>query len=302
MTFKYFQIISFYNAIGSNLNGALKMIRYYEHFFLHKSKAFSILIGTFLVMLFGFIDLSIDYRISFSIFYVLPIIFVTWHTDYKIGFVFSFLSSCFWFMAAYFSYSPQYPIPILLWNSIVRFGFFIIITYTIHIFKNERRNARYDSLTKIPNRRFFDELFYAEMKRSIRYKHPMTIVYMDVDDFKTINDMHGHYTGDNLLKIVASVIKKNIRSTDIVARLGGDEFGIILIETNKKAALEITQKLKEKLISSMEEAVFPVTFSFGVVTFRKFPPTIREMLKMADDCMYKAKKEGKNKIEQRVVA
>jgi len=269
---------------------------------LNNSKTTSIVAGLIIIILLGFIDLRIDYRLNLSIFYILPIILVTWSAGYKIGLIFSFICSCFWFLESYFSYFLQYPTPIIMWNLTVRLVFFIIIVLIIHFFKNERRNARYDFLTKIPNRRYFDELLYTEMQRSMRYKHPMTIVYMDVDDFKIVNDKHGHQTGDNLLRIVASVIKRNIRSTDVAARLGGDEFGIILIETNKKAALEITQKLKEKLIRSMEEAVFPVTFSFGVVTFKKFPSTPREILKLADDCMYRAKKEGKNKIRQKVVA
>jgi diguanylate cyclase (GGDEF)-like protein len=125
---------------------------------------------------------------------------------------------------------------------------------------------------------------------------------MDVDNFKSVNDTLGHQTGDNLLKIVSSIIKENIRSTDIVARLGGDEFVIILVETNENPALEIIQKVQKELLSAMEYKLYPVTFSFGIVTFKKFPKTAREMLKLADDCMYKAKKEGKNKIRQRIVA
>jgi diguanylate cyclase (GGDEF)-like protein len=270
-------------------------------FLLNKSKATSILIGFILVIILGFVDLTIDYRVSFSIFYVLPIILMTWNTGFRTGTVFSFLSSCFWFIAAFLSYNSQFPILILIWNSIVRFGFFIIISYTIYIFKDERKNARHDFLTKIPNRRYFSELFQTEIQRSIRYGHPLTIAYMDIDNFKTVNDVLGHQTGDNLLKIVSSVIKKNIRSTDIVARLGGDEFAIILLETTENPALEIIQKVQKELLNAMEDKAYPVTFSFGLVTFKKFPKSAREMLKIADDCMYKAKKEGKNTIKRRVV-
>jgi diguanylate cyclase (GGDEF)-like protein len=269
---------------------------------INNSKGISILVGAILIIILGIIDLSIDYRISFSIFYVLPVLFVTWNSGFRTGLIFAFLSSCFWFAAAFYSHNSQYPIPILVWNSVVRFSFFIIIAYTIHILKNERKNARFDFLTRIPNRRFFDELFHAEVQRSIRYGHPLTIAYMDVDNFKTINDTLGHQIGDNLLKIVSHTIKKHIRSTDIVARLGGDEFAIILLETSENPGLRIIKKVQKELRAVMNDKSFPVTFSFGLVTFRKFPKTEREMLKIADDYMYKAKKEGKNKIRRRVLA
>jgi diguanylate cyclase (GGDEF)-like protein len=268
----------------------------------NKSKRTIIVIGFSLLIILALIDLVIDYRISFSIFYLLPVILVTWAVSIETGIIFSVLSACFWFIAAFLYHFPRYPLPVLIWDSIVRFGFFIIVTYIIHIFKGERRNARYDFLTMIPNRRYFNELFQAEVKRSNRYEHPLSIAYMDIDNFKTVNDMQGHYIGDNLLKVVSSEIKKHIRATDIVARLGGDEFAIILLETSEKPARELIQKVQKELLLAMERKGYPVTFSFGLVTFITFPNTPREMLKIADDCMYKAKRKGKNKIRRRVIA
>jgi diguanylate cyclase (GGDEF)-like protein len=268
----------------------------------NKSKIVNTFLGLFIIIILWFIDLFLDYRISFSIFYVLPVILVTWNSGYKAGLIFSFLCSCLWFIAAYISGSTHYPIPILIWNSIVRLSFFIIISYTINIFKEERKNARFDFLTKIPNRRYFSELFRAEIYRSVRYGHPLSIAYMDIDNFKTVNDKLGHQTGDNLLKIVSKTIKNNVRSTDIVARLGRDEFVILLIETTENPALELIQKVQNELLRVVKKKAYLVTFSFGLVTFMKFPKTAREMLKIADDCMYKAKKEGKNKIAIRVMA
>jgi diguanylate cyclase (GGDEF)-like protein len=218
-----------------------------------------------------------------------------------VGLVFSMLASSLWFFAAFISHPSEYPLTILIWNTVVRLTFFLIITHTIHYFHNERKNARFDFLTMIPNHRYFTEIFQAEVERSIRYGFTLTLVYMDVDNFKSVNDVMGHQSGDNLLKLVSSVIRKNIRSTDMVARLGGDEFAVMLLQTDEKTALKIIKKLQMKLLEVVGKEGYPVTFSFGVVTFHRFPDTAREMIKIADDCMYNAKKSGKNRIRKKVV-
>lgn len=124
---------------------------------------------------------------------------------------------------------------------------------------------------------------------------------MDVDNFKTINDIHGHQYGDTLLETISQCIGKNIRSTDVVARLGGDEFAILLIETGGIHALRIIKKVRLKLNRMMKENLWPVTFSFGVVTFRNFELKTMDMLNIADGCMYEAKKTGKNLIKQKII-
>ncbi len=253
------------------------------------------------MILMGSIDLLIDYRISFSIFYVLPVVLVTWHAGFKSGILFSILSTFFWLFAAVVSKYHQIPLAILFWNSTVRFGFFIIIVMVLHYFKSERENARVDFLTKIPNRRYFEESLMLEIQRSRRYNHPMTMAYMDVDDFKLVNDTIGHQEGDKLLKTVSRVIRDSMRASDMIARLGGDEFAMVFVETGQKQARAIVNKLKDALLLAMQGNMWPVTFSFGVVTFYNIPDTPREMMRIADGCMYDAKKSGKNKIITRTV-
>ncbi len=220
--------------------------------------------------------------------------------QYK-GILFSILSSMMWLAAEVISRKHQLPMPILFWNSGVRLGFFIIITLVLHYFKSERENARLDFLTKIPNRRQFEEVLQMEFQRGARYSHPLTIIYMDIDNFKVINDSLGHHEGDSLLVEASSVIKRSIRSTDFVSRLGGDEFSLILIETDDQQARSIVNKLRTDLLHAMEKKSWPVTFSFGVVSFHKYPKTVREMIRLADTCMYNAKRGGKNIIKMKVV-
>ncbi|HOT47354.1 MAG TPA: diguanylate cyclase [Spirochaetota bacterium] len=268
---------------------------------LNNQKIHFTVIGFVLVLLFGFIDSLIDYRVSFSIFYVLPVVLVTWYTGIRIGILFSILSSAMWFAASLISHNQQAPLPIIAWNTVVRLGFFIIISSVLHYFKSERENARMDYLTRIANRRHFEEMLSNEIQRSNRYNHPLSIIYMDVDNFKTINDNLGHRAGDKVLTAISTIINSHIRSSDAIARLGGDEFAILLVETDEQEAGKFIKKVQYELLLAMESYTFPVTFSFGIATFYSFTKNIREMMHIADSCMYHSKKSGKNRISLQVV-
>lgn len=267
----------------------------------NKPKIYFTAVGFSLVLLFGFIDSLIDYRVSFSIFYVLPVVLVTWYAGIKIGILFSILSSAMWFSAAILSHYQHAPLAIVIWNSIVRLGFFIIISSILHYLKSERENARMDYLTRISNRRHFEEMLANEIQRSNRYNHPLSLVYMDIDNFKAINDNLGHRAGDKVLTAISSVINGNIRSSDTIARLGGDEFAILLVETDEREAGKFIKKLQYELLLAMDSYTFPVTFSFGIAVFYSFTMSIREMMHVADACMYHSKKAGKNKISIKTV-
>ncbi len=258
-------------------------------------------IGFLLAILIGFIDSLIDYRVSFSIFYVLPVVLVTWYAGIKIGILLSILCSVMWFVAAIFSHNHQVPLAIVVWNSIVRLGFFIIISSVLHYFKSERENARMDYLTGIPNRRHFEEILSSEIHRSSRYDHPLTVVYMDVDNFKSINDTFGHRAGDKVLTAISSTLGSYIRTSDEIARLGGDEFAILLVETDEHDARKFISKVQNKLLSKMESLSLPTTFSFGIVTCYSCIKNTREIMHIADTSMYHSKKSGKNRISLKVI-
>jgi diguanylate cyclase (GGDEF)-like protein len=135
-----------------------------------------------------------------------------------------------------------------------------------------------------------------EITRARRYNRPLTLLYIDLDNFKQVNDAFGHETGDELLVEVAATIRCNVRATDLVARLGGDEFALLLTETNREAGLVVTNKLRETLLRAMQERNWPVTFSIGVVSFTVPPASVEEMVKQADEVMYSVKQRGKNSI------
>jgi diguanylate cyclase (GGDEF)-like protein len=160
----------------------------------------------------------------------------------------------------------------------------------------EKNLARKDMLTGAANRRLFFELAEVEIRRSRRYKHPFTLAYIDLDNFKKVNDTQGHNAGDNVLKVVVETIRKNIREIDLISRLSGDEFVILLPETNLSQAKVVIERTQKGLLFAMQKNSWPVTFSIGVITFEKVPSTADEMVKVADNLMYEVKKSGKNNI------
>jgi diguanylate cyclase (GGDEF)-like protein len=184
---------------------------------------------------------------------------------------------------------------------VLRFGFFYIGTQLLADLnarlKSEEELARVDSLTRIPNRRYFYELADTEIRRSLRYQRPFTVAYIDLDNFKLVNDRYGHHVGDAILLDVANLIDTNLRKFDMVARLGGDEFAILLPETGMDSARQVILRLQNVLLNEMHSHDWPVTFSIGVVTFTQQPRSVDEMLQEVDRLMYAAKNTGKNSVK-----
>ena len=158
--------------------------------------------------------------------------------------------------------------------------------------------AANDTLTGLPNRRSFNKKFEHFFLLHKRNSNPMALLFLDLDDFKNINDTLGHQIGDEVLKRIADIIKQNIRKTDLVARWGGEEFIISLIDSDVKKAKVIAEKLREQI----ETDIFlhqitnqTVTASFGLTNV-KSDDTIDTILNRVDTALYKAKGSGKNKI------
>ncbi len=132
------------------------------------------------------------------------------------------------------------------------------------------------------------------MDRAARYQHPFTLAYIDLDNFKLVNDRFGHATGDRALSTVAGFIREHSRRTDALARLGGDEFALLLPETDEDVARAAIAKLRKGLTQEMQRHGWPVTFSIGVVTCRACPGSADELIAAADRLMYSVKNGGKD--------
>jgi diguanylate cyclase (GGDEF)-like protein len=157
-------------------------------------------------------------------------------------------------------------------------------------------------LTGVLNKFALREFAAAELERLRRYPHPLSAAYLDLDNFKYVNDRFGHAVGDELLIAVAVTLRQVLRKTDVVARLGGDEFVVVMVETDARAARKAFLKAQAALLAAMRAREWPVTFSIGVVTFTEPPASVEAMLEQADAAMYHAKHRGKNRVAYRTVA
>lgn len=253
-----------------------------------------------LVILIGVIDYQTGYELAFSLFYLIPICLATWVSGRDLGLLMSILSACAWYLADVLS-GHIYSSPLVyLWNTGIRLGFFSVMTYTLAALResltHERNLSRTDHLTGAANTRAFLELIQFEIDRFERYQHPFTVVYIDLDNFKAVNDRFGHLIGDKVLHAIVLEIRKRLRKTDVVGRLGGDEFGLFLPETGQDAAQVVVKKIRTGILAAMELRKLPVTASFGVVTCQGVPPSAETLIKSADELMYSIKNHGKNGI------
>jgi diguanylate cyclase (GGDEF)-like protein len=139
-----------------------------------------------------------------------------------------------------------------------------------------------------------------ELSRARRYARSLTVSYIDLDNFKYINDHFGHNIGDVVLRVAGQTILRNLRSSDTVARLGGDEFVVLFPETGSDAATMVLYKIQGLLMAEMQKNAWPISFSIGAVTYVEVPESVDKMIQMADKLMYVAKRNGKNRIEHKV--
>ncbi|MCK9608260.1 MAG: GGDEF domain-containing protein [Methylomonas sp.] len=159
------------------------------------------------------------------------------------------------------------------------------------------RLASQDTLTAASRGAFFYEFSTAELARSFRSKSPLCLVFIDLDNFKEVNDKHGHQKGDQLLVEIAATIKANLREGDILGRLGGDEFAILLAQTSQEEAKTIMRRMQASLLRAISHFESRVTFSVGVVAYlADKPASIDELVALADAAMYAVKKTTKNAI------
>jgi len=157
-----------------------------------------------------------------------------------------------------------------------------------------------DSLTGLFNRRYFEERFFEELQRSVRYNLSFSLAMVDIDDFKLFNDTEGHLAGDRVLKSIANVTKENSRVIDIIARFGGEEFAIIMPRTGKDMAFLVAERMRRCVKEQLPRTwrAFPkknITITAGVATFPADGMDMKELIRNADKALYRGKMEGKDK-------
>lgn len=268
--------------------------------FSHRSPATVFSISLTLLALLGWLDyVTGDY--SLIIFYVIPVSLMAWFVTRTSGVLFCLLALATRFIADRSSGSFSFHNSELhYWNVCIEIVFLLIMSLLFSTLRStldsEKTRASTDPLTGALNRRSFFELAEYEINWWRRYSLPFTLAYIDLDNFKDINDRLGHHVGDELLIAVTETITAKVRSTDILARFGGDEFVLLLPEIGSEAALTFLTKMHDHLQQAMTSRHWAVTFSIGAVTYLKTPATMDEVIRRADELMYDVKRSGKNRL------
>ena len=160
------------------------------------------------------------------------------------------------------------------------------------------RQARVDELTGLPNRRAFEHALHSEIARSMRYGTPLSLLLIDLDHFKSVNDTYGHDTGDQVLRAVAYTLEASVRVADTPARYGGEEFALLLPQTRLKEASAFSERIRQRLARLAHKTpagdTLQVTCSIGAAEFDAEAPDERRMVKAADEALYDAKAAGRN--------
>jgi diguanylate cyclase (GGDEF)-like protein len=260
-----------------------------------------------LLSIIGVADYFTGTDISISFFFLAPIGIAAWYINRDAGMGVSFASGVIWFVVN----GPALPVqefsfPVLLWNAGVRLGFFVVVAALLSVLRQaidrERALARTDYLTGVKNDRSFYEQADIELRRARRHRRPTSIVYIDVDDFKELNDRFGHNEGDSALRTIGAALLHDLRTTDVVGRMGGDEFAILLPEAGEGGAIKIVKRLHKLLMAEMRVNRWPITLSIGVLTCMTPPPDITQLMKEVDAIMYEVKRSGKNRVRYKTMA
>lgn len=208
--------------------------------------------------------------------------------------------------AAYIQFTKILHIPlygiIFIIPSIIAVVFSILFILVIHFFQKLRLMrvyevlAKTDTLTGVTSRYACELVLDIEHKRSLRNKTPFSVIMIDIDDFKQINDTYGHSTGDKVLYSLARCLESNLRDMDMVCRWGGEEFIIVLPDTHIAEAIYIAEALCQSIVSYDFHLPTQVTISLGVTSTEKEYKNIEMIINKADKALYRAKELGKNRV------
>jgi diguanylate cyclase (GGDEF)-like protein len=255
------------------------------------------LIGFLNLLAIGVLDYLTGIEVALSVFYLVPVAIVGWGSGLVGATVMSFLSAATWGYSNYLAGEVLSSDWIQVWNSATRFAIFMIVSLLLAqlrtMIHKQAKLARTDSLTRLLNYRAIKEIARLELARAKRTGANISIAYVDLDDFKKINDTLGHAGGDKVLKAVAQSLKGGLRPYDYVARIGGDEFLLLLPETNTAQATACLNRILERLDSDAELSEAQVTFSAGALSGPVGTLSFEEWITRVDELMYRVKKNGK---------
>jgi diguanylate cyclase (GGDEF)-like protein len=253
-------------------------------------------VGSVLVVLIGVADYLSGQDISFLIFYVLPVAAVGWRVGRAAAFGVAVAASIAWFVSHAIGLGRG-ELPLLVWNWLNRTFIFVVAAFFSDLLSRQMILAHTDPLTGLPNRRALLHRLRSILFGRGRERVSLCLAYIDLDNFKAINDCFGHGAGDTVLQRIAETIRVTIRASDLPARVGGDEFVVIFWRLPKEDALRIARRLVRRITELGEEYKGAnLGASIGVASFEQLPDNPERMLEEADRALREAKVAGKGQV------
>lgn len=273
-------------------------------YYLREYRAQWLVLGMILLLLIVAIDFATAFQLRFTVLYLVPLLIITWVTGPVVGVLLSIVACSSWarldFISGRYADNPR----LLYWEWSTVLAGFILLVIGLSMLRKALENAHFqsrkDALTGLVNKSGFYDVVSAEIEMCRRYKRPLSIAYIDCDNFKQVNDKFGHHIGDKLLRTISDTMQRKLRGSDLAGRLGGDEFAVMLPETNAEACRKVIEMLQQRLLHEMKENDWPVTFSIGIASFTRMPASIENMIRQADKLMYAVKNSSKGAIKQEV--
>jgi diguanylate cyclase (GGDEF)-like protein len=252
-----------------------------------------------LLLLVCFIDIKATESVQLNLLYLFPMFLISVHCTNKRWVLWIYMVGIFLQILTMILY-----VDITLSNKILKMIFVIpaniLVVHLGFVYQRTylalRQTSITDALTGLDNRRSLEIITSREIDRQKRYPGIFSFALLDLDGFKLLNDTKGHKAGDEALKLLASILNKQIRHSDTSGRIGGDEFVILMPNTSADDAVTFCNKLCTRIAGQMQEAGFSITVSIGSVTFDHPPDSFESILSLADGAMYEAKAKGKGQV------
>lgn len=262
--------------------------------------ALAVLLGC--VAALGYIDYVTGTEIRSAVFYVVPIAGAAWLLSRRYVVIVVLASGLAWALAQYYE-EEWLPFWILAWNEFAALVIFALVGALVSgfkrerdrargLFEREREMARTDPLTGLANSRAFRERLQTDADRALRDGQPLCLLYLDLDNFKKVNDRYGHGAGDEALRAIAQGMRAGLRATDMAARMGGDEFVALLWRASAAEAHEVGERMRQ--VVAGVAATYPqcgLDASVGIAWFESPSADIDRMINRADETMYEAKQQ-----------
>jgi diguanylate cyclase (GGDEF)-like protein len=252
-----------------------------------------------LVLAVGIADYATGSEFRIYPLYFVPIAWAAWSVTRGMGLGLAAFSSASWLVANYLDgkvLNLEVWVVNVLAQTIAFAAIALLVGEVRHRLDRERDAARTDPLTTLPNSRGFYERAELLLSLARRSGRPTTFAFLDLDNFKAVNDEHGHQVGDAALRKVADVLRQQTRESDVTARVGGDEFALLLPDTTAEAAVAMLDRVRLALQTEMQANRWPITASIGALVFPRPPDSIDAALHDADALMYRVKQDGKNRV------